>query len=206
MLTKQSQRIIEQLHDRRRVKVVYKRNSLFMKILSKLLFFNKNFMDNATTTIGRTIYLSNNFDKREEPAKIATLVHEYVHILQSEEDILFPILYLIPQFLVLYSLLAIPFGSFFLLFLLAILPFPAVYRALYEAEAYAVSLYIKDKSGGYDMKAELDFVIKTFTGPSYYFMMPFKTTMENWITEQVLHIKEGQPTLNQRVALELLAA
>lgn len=205
MLGKQSQRIVEEIH-RRKVKVIYKRDSLFMKILSKILFFNKNFMDNATTTIGRTIYLSNEYDGRSESSKVATLLHEYVHILQAEEDILFPILYLMPQFLVLYSLFAIPFGSFFLLFLLAILPFPAVYRALYEAEAYAVSLYIKDISGGYDMKAELDFVVKTFTGPSYYFMMPFKTTMENWITEQVLHIKEGQPTLNQRAALELLAA
>lgn len=205
MLIKQSQRIIEELH-KRNVKIIYKKDSLFMKVLSKLLFFNKGFMNNATTTIGRTVYLAGEFDQRQESAKIATLLHEYVHVLQAEEDMLFPILYLIPQFLVLYSLFAIPFGKLFLLFLLAILPFPAVYRALYEAEAYAVSLYIKKRNGGYDMNAEFDFVIKTFTGPSYYFMMPFKSTMENWIKEQVLHIEEGQPTNNQRIALQLLAA
>ena len=38
------------------VSIKYKDNSWFMKVLSKILFFNKKFMTRFTTTIGKTVY------------------------------------------------------------------------------------------------------------------------------------------------------
>jgi hypothetical protein len=68
-----------------------------MKILGKLLFFNKGF-NKYITTIGNTIYFGTKSDT--ENANLFTcsiLVHELVHVYDSKLDKLFSVKYLLPQ-------------------------------------------------------------------------------------------------------------
>lgn len=87
------------------IKIKYKDKSLLMKILSKLLFFNKDFMNKYTTTIGNTIYFpTENFINTYPISSISILLHECVHISDSRKNPLFKFLYLTPQILFLLRL------------------------------------------------------------------------------------------------------
>jgi len=74
---------------------------------------------------------------------------------------IFNILYLFPQCL---ALLSLPYSNWWLL---ALLPWPAPFRALAEARAYRRNL---ERYGQYRMEA----YVKNFTGKKYYFMLPIK--------------------------------
>src|SRR4030043_385107 len=86
------------------LKIKYKDESLLMKILGKLMFFNKGFMTSYTTTIGSTIYFPNsNFVKARPISSSVILLHELVHLYDNSKFTapLFSFLYLFPQILVL---------------------------------------------------------------------------------------------------------
>ena len=88
--------------------IKYKDESFFMLILSYILFFNKKFKTNYTTTIGNTIYFpSKEAVESNEDLYAQILAHELIHIQQKESygAILYSFLYLFPQILSLLSVL-----------------------------------------------------------------------------------------------------
>ena len=90
------------------LKIKYKDESLFMKILGSLLFFNKSFMATYTTTIGSTIYFpSKKFVEERYYSSILILLHELVHVQDGIKfnPIIFAMLYLSPQ---IFGLLSVP--------------------------------------------------------------------------------------------------
>lgn len=187
--------------------IKYKNESLFMKMIGFILFFNKDFMKSFVTTIGSTIYFpSKDFVESNQIPSMITLVHELVHVAQAKKHgrILFFLMYLFPQCLAVFSLLAIlafvwtPFLCA-LIFLVFTAPIPAPFRKNFELEAYYMSLqmYYLDmkRMNRPDEEIQrnlfiwlLDLNLHSFRGPNYYFMWPFGVVKE--LGNRVKEIRE----------------
>ncbi len=173
--------------------VRYKDESIFMKILGFLLFFNRKFMTRYTTTIGSKVYFpSRKFieDKRSRAFKI--LSHEYMHLIDyKEHPIVFVLLYIAPQFLGLLSLgsiLSIWFGPWYLLFLIALvffLPIPSAGRAEVEKRGYCMNIAINIWRHGSIKDETREWLKETFTGWEYYRMWPYPDSVDEWIDKAI---------------------
>jgi hypothetical protein len=191
------------------LKIKFKDESLFMKILSYILFFNKYFMTDYTTTIGSTIYYpSRKKIDKFEISSIIVLLHELVHIYDAKKvsKPLFSFLYLIPQSLV---LLLLPL--FFLLdwtlvlplILLCLLPLPAYFRMVYEKRAYMVSMYVmnvlsKKMNFKYDVDKYSKEFLSYFKSSFYYFMWVFPD-LDKKFEEAAAKIKIGERPYEDKV-------
>lgn len=182
------------------LQIKYKNESLFMKILGKLMFFNKNFMTEYVTTIGSTVYFpSKSFVAIRPVSSLMILMHELVHVCDSKQFTtpVFSILYLFPQIL---ALLALPLffinWKIALLFLLFLLPIPAYFRAYFEKRGYLISLYVSNKlskklSFNINLDNEKEETIKSFKNSDYYFMWPFKS-VDSQFNEATVKINNNQ--------------
>lgn len=183
-------------------KVKFKNESLLMKLLGKIFFFNKDFMTNYTTTIGSTIYFPSRqwLKLRQVSAKVVVL-HELIHILDSAKysQLLFSLMYLFPQCL---ALLAIPaaffIGLWSLLFLAFLAPLPAYFRMSLELRAYTFSLYVMHRFNfkhGYNIRLETHarHYVDQFSTSYYYFMWPInKAGIEAHFTDAIARFKNGE--------------
>lgn len=175
---------IKKVADEMGATIHYKPESRLMRVIGGILFFNKAFMTRFTTTIGKKVYFSQRFQSEwEHENKACVLAHELVHVEDYiERPIQFTLGYLFPQILALFALLA--FGGFcnlnylwFLLCLLFLLPIPSPGRATAEIRGYSVSMAIRKWLGQYP-DYEYRRFFRTFTGPNYYYMWPFKKNLE----------------------------
>lgn len=185
------------------MKKLYKDDSLLMKILSWILFFNKDFMTTYTTTIGETIYLPTYAKDCPQEQLDAILAHEYIHVLDyKKEKLLFMLKYLFPQILFPLALLILPFSwvASLICAVLFALPLPAPWRTQYEIRGYKMTLaalnIIWKKQGKSD-----DFIItnlnevaevidkKCFKSSAYYFMWPFG--VEKKLKQAIADIRTG---------------
>lgn len=185
------------MHNHYNFAIKYKDQSLFMKFIGMLLFFNKAFMTSYITTIGKTIYFPNkDFVLKNDNGACQVLAHELVHIKQAERwsTILFSLMYLFPQCLVVFALF-VPISNWFLLFLLCLLPLPAPFRMAFEVGGYTMSLFwinfnlkeIKKLDPSY-IHCQLEKTAKNieknyFKSSAYWFMWPFSTNLSNKITD-----------------------
>lgn len=181
------------------LKIKFKNQSLLIKLLSKLLFFNKNFLTSYTTTIGSTIYYpSKEFYNKNQTKAFLILMHELVHVYDAKKinKFLFSFLYLTPQ---IFCLLFIPLFLLGLyvpafLSLLFLLPLPSYFRKVAEQRAYLCSLYTMQKLNdkrvsNFNLDIESSFYQKQFTNSSYYFMWWF--SLQNSFQEGLALIKTG---------------
>lgn len=135
-------------------KIVNKKDSFFMKLISWLLFIitfgkmsRETFMNSFHTTIGNTLYVSNTWNLKTDLAKHCTLHHESVHLEQSSKDPLFSLKYLF-------------------------WPFPIFWansRLQYEAEAYGRELAMANIV--YKMpitESQIARIVANLTGPAYF--------------------------------------
>lgn len=177
------------------VKIRYKDTSLFMRVLSYLLFFNKTFMQKFTTTIGSTVYFPSEAHVKEEPMTAAViLAHELTHVQDSRDmgSLVFSTCYLLPQIgalLALFALLAITFSAWWLVTLAALAalaPWPAPGRAWAEYRGYATTLACYTWAG-YDASTLPEKISKNFTGMDYFRMDPdedrVKSTLQGWVAD-----------------------
>jgi len=187
-------KVADLAEEQKGVRIIFKSQSLLMRILSKILFWlpKDQFMNGYTTTLGRTIYLSDHYAGMSEPSagETATLVHELVHVEQFERlgRVPMSLAYLFPQCLALlslFSLLAIGGNLWFLLcllFLLFLAPLPAPWRMVYEVDAYctgyAAFFWVHGKEvplmDKQEIQRRLGGYLSQFTGWSYYKMWPFE--------------------------------
>jgi hypothetical protein len=192
-MDKSSEEIIQlylkQIEEKHKIKiqVLPKSQSKLLKTLRPIIeIFNKNYWDDYVTTLGNTIWVPENWlaNNYSTLSMIETIMHECVHIKQANEQSVFvhDVLYLFPQILFIFSLLAflaIPFGLnwlWALTFLLFLLPIPAPFRYQKELEAYRITiLFLKHvyKTETHDSWAEQS-IVEQMAGPSYYFAWPFK--------------------------------
>ena len=158
-----------------------KKDSFIMRLLSKLLFFNKNFLTNYVTTIYPKVYVPKLPWKENDPiSAIATLAHEYVHLKDRKRmGYLFNFLYLFPQNLVFFSLLGI-FNPWWYLCLLCALPIPSPTRAWLEYRGYRMTLFVYEYFGAMrNFDDFTDWIAEHFTNSSYYWMFPAKGYIKN---------------------------
>lgn len=140
------------------VQVRFKDESLLMRCLGKLLFFNPLFMTRFTTTLGKTVYFPSRKGVQDNPTGAAQiLAHELVHV-QDQQDrgtLAYLFTYARPQIfaglslLSLLALLAIPYPAWWLcslsslISLCALAPWPAKGRAELEFRGYAMTMACK---------------------------------------------------------------
>ncbi len=187
-------------------RVVRKSKSWVMHLLNVFLFFTPDFMTRYTTTVGNTVYVPDRLWENHSMRTLAILAHEARHVYDKQKysGILFGLGYLLPQVLGLLSLLAllaIWFSNYWLLALVAVVflaPIPAYFRMLIERQGYLMSLCVARWTFGLDTaERQLDFILKQFEGPAYYFMWPFHTSLEEWfqceLQEKGKHPSEHDP-------------
>jgi len=120
------------------------------------------------TTIGRTVYVTPDWDHWDADRRYVTLRHEAVHLQQFRT-------YSLLGMAVLYVLLPLPMGL-------------AWFRARFEKAAYAESIRAAAEVWGMAYPRTTEYrrhVIAQFTGAAYGWMWPFRGQLERWY-DQVL--------------------
>lgn len=168
--------------------IKYKDESVLMRVLSRILFFNPEFMTKYTTTINQTVYFPSRTYMLESPRDRAViLAHEYRHARDASRlgFFMFSFLYLFPISLVPLAIALMFFNwlAGLVCAIVVLLPWPAYWRKKFELEAYSITLFIVDKylqelgiNADDRKKALLNQAVllnKQFTTFSYYLMWPF---------------------------------
>lgn len=178
-------------------RIRYKDEQWEMQLLNLLVFwFNPSFLTSFTTVIGSTIYFPTRSYVTQRPEDaMRTLAHEVVHLLDMERIGFFPFMvaYGFPQILAL-GVLSFPWlGWWACLFLIFALPWPAPFRARFEARAYALDLLTCPPTYRLRMKTHVE---ELFAGWSYYRMYPFKDQVYPMVKAYVDKVENAQePTL-----------
>ena len=123
----------------------------------------RSYLDSFTTTIGKTVYVTSDWEEWTPDRRYITLRHEAVHLRQFRRLTL-------PLMAVVYILLPLPMGL-------------AYGRAWLEREAYAETIRAAAEVWGRDYAASDEhrrYVIEQFLGPSYGWMWPFRKSLERW--------------------------
>tara|TARA_S200002703_G_scaffold144842_1_gene138766 strand:- start:180 stop:818 length:639 start_codon:yes stop_codon:yes gene_type:complete len=186
-------------------KIVEKQNSKLMRILSKVLFFNKKFMTNYVTVIGNTVYVPSKQWVKDNPyAALEVFCHEWVHMKDNRElGPLFKFLYLTPQIFSLMSLFSLWSGNlWWLLCLIYLLPMPSLARSELEMRGYAVSMAVR----WWVLEQEPDYerISKYFTSSAYYWMYPVKSGVIQDLEENFERIKKMDLRPHEQQILEIL--
>jgi hypothetical protein len=128
----------------------------------------RTYLDSFQTTIGRTVYVTSDWDDWDPDRRYVTLRHEAIHLRQFR-------MFTLPGMALLYVFLPLPIGL-------------AWFRAYFEKAAYAESIRAAAEVWGeaYPRTAAYrNHVIGQFLGPSYGWMWPFRPGLERWY-DQVL--------------------
>ncbi len=195
------------------IEVVEKTTSRFMKLLAKVLFFNKNFMSGYITTIGNRVYWPNmekGFGDNPE-SDFAVLFHEGQHGSDSQSvPFLYEIAYLIPQILAVFGLLAllsILLNSHWLVFVFALFlatPIPSPGRMHIEMRALSCNIAFWVWCRGGVSQQSLDRFTRMFTTADYYFMWPSKSYCMKRFARAEEKVRAGELTRWQRLTYSFL--
>lgn len=127
-----------------------------------------SYLDSFQTTIGKTVYVTSDWDDWEPDRRYVTLRHEAVHLRQFRK-------FTLPGMALLYVFLPLPMGL-------------AWFRAYFEKQAYAESIRAAAEVWGPDYPASdqyREYIIGQFTSASYGWMWPFPRSLTRWY-ERVL--------------------
>lgn len=138
------------------VKIKYKKNSWFK--------LGKNF----TTTIGKSIFVPDDWDQFTDLQKLSTLTHEMVHVKQYKR-------FTLPGFLFLYLLVFLPIGLSF-------------FRYLFEREAYLIGFkkILEYKSDPITKATLIKSGTENMVGKNYGFAWPFAKYVKGWFEKNLL--------------------
>jgi hypothetical protein len=156
-----------------RFRIVRKDRSRLHRLIDRVLVVvtfgqMRDYLDSYQTTIGRTVYVTSDWDDWDPDRRYVTLRHEAVHLRQFRK-------WTLPVMAVLYILLPLPMGL-------------AYARARFEWEAYAETIRAAAEVWGPAVPRGApyrDHIVEQFTGPSYGWMWPFRSQIERWY-DQVL--------------------
>ena len=168
-----------------RLRIVKKADSRFQRAIHhalRIVTFGgmRTYLEDYQTTIGRTIYVTSDWDQRDADERYCTLRHEAVHLRQFRR-------YTLPGMALLYVLLPLPIGL-------------AYFRARFEMAAYEESIRAAALVHGSAYPRESAFrghILEQFTGPSYGWMWPFRAALERWYDRVLATL----PTGDQRGSL-----
>ena len=123
----------------------------------------RSYLDSYQTTIGRTVYVTADWDDWDPDRRYVTLRHEAIHLRQFRT-------FTLPGMALLYVFLPLPIGL-------------AWFRAYFEKQAYAESIRAAAEVWGPQFPRREKFrrhIISQFTGASYGWMWPFRSGLERW--------------------------
>jgi hypothetical protein len=123
----------------------------------------RTYLDAFQTTLGRTVYVTSDWDDWDRDRRYVTLRHEAVHLRQFRR-LTFPVM------AILYLLVPFPLGL-------------AYCRARLEWAAYAETIRAAAEVWGRAHPRRTEFrehVVSQFLGPSYGWMWPFRGQVERW--------------------------
>lgn len=156
------------------ITVRYKNEHWWWRILGE------NLCENFVTTLGETVYVPSRAWVDRDPQRAwKVLCHELVHVedyRQCRPSFVFCILYAFPHWLALLAILSPIIWSWWpLAFLVFLAPWPSPWRHLFEMRAYAMTMAVEYWYNGRGIPQALkEAILIQFTGPSYFFMYPFK--------------------------------
>jgi hypothetical protein len=192
--------LLEQLCEKYNVVIQTKESSWLMRLIGRVLFFNKSFMSTYITTIGNTIYFPETLLNHDE-SFCSVIPHELVHAQDMGSKWWMSILYLFPQILFLFSFFSIfaVFNTWNLLWLVCIiflLPLPAYWRKNFEMRGNALSMAVLEWTYGISDQAYLTipppYICRAFTGADYYYMWPFKQKVTDELQTWIFRIQTDQ--------------
>jgi hypothetical protein len=123
----------------------------------------RDYLATYTTTIGRVVYVTADFDTWDADRRYVTLRHEAVHLRQFRR-------FTFVGMALLYVLFPLPLGL-------------AWFRARCEKQAYAETIRAAAEVWGRDYPRAREFrdhVVAQFIGSSYGWMWPFRARVERW--------------------------
>lgn len=123
----------------------------------------RDYLDGYQTTIGKTVYVTADWERRDRRERYITLRHEAVHLRQFRK-------FTLPVMALLYIFVPLPLGL-------------AYFRARFEQAAYAESIRATAETFGRDAPRRPAYrahVVAQFLGPSYGWMWPFRAAIERW--------------------------
>ncbi|EYF01029.1 hypothetical protein [Chondromyces apiculatus] len=134
----------------------------------------RTYLTHYVTTLGRTIYVPDDFEGWSPTRAWQILRHELVHVAQFER-------YGWVLMVLLYGVLPLPLGL-------------SWFRARFEMEAYAETLRAVAESEGMEAARSPQLreeIVRRFTGPDYAWMWPFPGVVRGWIAEALAQIERG---------------
>lgn len=195
------------------IDVVEKTASRFMKLIAKVLFFNKTFMTSYITTIGNTVYwpsMAESFGDNPE-GDFAVLFHEGQHGADSQSvPILYEVAYLAPQILAIFCLLAFlaiwlsPYWVLAVLALVLASPLPSPGRMQIEMRAISCNIAFWVWTRGGVSQQSIEGFTRMFTTADYYFMWPLKRYCMKRFARSEIKIRAGELTKWQRLTYSFL--
>ena len=195
------------------VRVVEKKTSKLMKLLSIILFFNRGFMISYVTTIGKTVYWPDLESIWRSPSNLGTMMHETQHAHDgSRFKVIYELFYLLPQILgilAVLAFLAILLGPWWLLplvMLLAALPIPSWGRMFWEVRGDACGIAYRVWIAGEVRDDIYESMAKSYTTSAYYFMWPFKKNILKRLRAKEANIRAGKLTEVLRVSYEFFSS
>ena len=168
-MSRRYERLLEEIREEfPGFRVVYKRDSplhLAIDRALRVLTFGAQtrYLDSYQTTIRRTVYVTQDWDRLTDAQRYITMRHEREHLRQFRR-------YTTPLMAFLYLLVPLPVGL-------------AWFRAHFEKQGYAESIRASAEVHG--LAHVLDpgyraYVVAQFTSGSYGWMWPFRRSVESW--------------------------
>jgi hypothetical protein len=133
----------------------------------------RSYLDSYQTTIGKTVYVTADWDSLPADRRYVTLRHEAIHLRQFRKLTL-------PVMAIVYVLLPLP----------TVLAYG---RARLEQEAYAETIRAAAEVWGPHVPRSADYrkyVIDQFMGPSYGWMWPFRKSLDRWYDTILASLEE----------------
>lgn len=124
---------------------------------------SRSYLEGFTTTIGRTVWVTSDWEQMSRDSRYLTLLHERIHLRQFRRFTLVGMVFL-------YLFVPLPLGL-------------AYFRARFEREAYGETIRGTAALLGADRVRDPAFradIVEQFTGPSYGWMWPFRASVERW--------------------------
>ena len=194
-----------------------KKDSKIQKVIGWILskIGNPDYMTSFVTTLGQTTYLPSTCDDGPGDGMWQVVLHEIQHAKDAQKvgNWVFGAAYLLPQLVgilgIVYTIvvgLALLFGAPLALLwgctsLLLLAPLPAFGRACAEIRGYTVSLAVGFWSGTLgDEEVYLNELVDIFSGPSYYYMWPFKSWVKSYFAQKLQELKTGTFVLDSYLA------
>ena len=133
------------------------------------------YLTDYQTTIGRTVYVTPDFESWDADRRYVTLRHEAVHLRQFRK-------FSLPGMALLYLLVPLPIGL-------------AWCRARFERAAYAETIRAAAEVWGRERPRDPAFrahVVDQFIGASYGWMWPFRRQIERWYDRILATLDESR--------------